>query len=365
MFFRFLDVTAEGEANFWSALTCQRFSPWRPGATDPSTLRNHGRGRSRPNQSADRSAHSKIWSTAKSRMRRKHAIAWQLLIGLTVVLSLSCARKNSSTVSPNVSQPVPAVAHTAVLQSILRHDVLRVCADPNNLPFSNRRQEGFENKIADLIARELQVKVEYTWWAQRRGFVRNTLKAGLCDVVIGMPSSMELALTTAPYYRSTYAFVFRKDSNFKLQSFDDEVLKHVPIGVQLIGDDFANAPPAHALTNRHIIQNVKGYSVYGDYNQANPPARIVEAVAKREIDVAVVWGPLAGYFAKREGVPLEVVPVSPRIDLPYLPFVYDISMGVRREDSAFKDQLDEILARKSREIGNILDEYNVPRVPAI
>ncbi|HEY6231027.1 MAG TPA: substrate-binding domain-containing protein [Pyrinomonadaceae bacterium] len=248
---------------------------------------------------------------------------------------------------------------------MLRHDVLRVCADPNNLPFSNRRQEGFENKIADLIARELQVKVEYTWWAQRRGFVRNTLKSGLCDVVIGMPSSMELALTTAPYYRSTYAFVFRKDSHLKLQSFDDEALKHLQIGVQLIGDDFANAPPAHALTNRHIVQNVKGYSVYGDYNQANPPARIVEAVAKREIDVAVVWGPLAGYFAKRQGVPLEVVPVSPRIDLPYLPFVYDISMGVRREDSAFKDQLDAILARKSREIDNILDEYNVPRVPAI
>jgi quinoprotein dehydrogenase-associated probable ABC transporter substrate-binding protein len=294
--------------------------------------------------------------------RLKRTIAWQLLIGAVGVLCLSCARENSSSVS--TSADIPVVTQPAAAQSIIRHDVLRVCADPNNLPFSNRREEGFENKIADLIARELKVKVEYTWWAQRRGFVRNTLKAGSCDLIVGMPSSMELALTTAPYYRSTYTFVFRKESHLSLHSFDDELLKHVQIGVQLIGDDFANAPPAHALSNRHIVQNVKGYSVYGDYTEANPPARIVEAVAKREIDVAVVWGPLAGYFARRQGVPLEVVPVSPQIDLPYLPFVYDISMGVRREDSAFKEQLEEILARKSREIGNILDEYNIPRMPS-
>jgi mxaJ protein len=305
-------------------------------------------------------------------LRLTCASAWQLLMVFGVILSLSCGvQKNSSSVttsiSPKVSTPtaVPAVTQSVAAQSNIRHDVLRVCADPNNLPFSNRRQQGFENKIADLIARELKVKVEYTWWAQRRGFVRNTLKAGLCDLIVGLPSSMELALTTTPYYRSAYAFIFRKDRHFSLHSFDDALLKHVQIGVQLIGDDFANTPPAHALSNRHIVENVKGYSVYGDYSQANPPARIIEAVAKREIDVAVVWGPQAGYFAKRQGIPLEVVPVSPQIDLPYLPFVYDISMGVRREDGAFKDQLEKILARKSREIGKILDEYNVPRVPAI
>lgn len=306
-------------------------------------------------------------------LRLKRALALQLLIGFGVMLLLSCGieRKGASVItniSPNVSMHpgIPAAAtQAATAQSSIKRDVLRVCADPNNLPFSNRLQEGFENKIADLIARELKVKVEYTWWAQRRGFVRNTLKSGSCDLIVGMPSSMELALTTTPYYRSTYTFVFRKNSHLNLHSFDDELLKHVQIGVQLIGDDFANTPPAHALTNRHIVQNVKGYSVYGDYNQANPPARIVEAVAKREIDVAVVWGPQAGYFAKRQGVPLEVVPVLPRIDLPYLPFVYDISMGVRREDTAFKEQLEKIITRKAREIGSILDKYNVPRVPAI
>jgi mxaJ protein len=304
------------------------------------------------------------------RQQLAHAIGRTLprqpWIMLIVILSLSCGGNKSSSSSSSQSQLMnyPAT-QPATQQSNARRDVLRVCADPNNLPFSNRRGEGFENKIAELIARDLQVKVEYTWWAQRRGFVRNTLKAGSCDLIVGMPSSMELALTTTPYYRSTYAFVFRKESHLTLHSFDDDVLKHLQIGVQLIGDDFANTPPAHALSNRHIVQNVKGYSVYGDYNQPNPPARIIEAVANGDIDVAVVWGPLAGYFAKRQRVPLTVVPVSPQIDLPYLPFVYDISMGVRREDSAFKDQLDEILARKSREIGNILDEYHVPRLPVI
>jgi quinoprotein dehydrogenase-associated probable ABC transporter substrate-binding protein len=243
--------------------------------------------------------------------------------------------------------------------------VLRVCADPNNLPFSNRRLEGFENRIAALVAREMNATVEYTWRAQRRGFIRETLRAGACDVIIGMPSSLELALTTAPYYRSTYAFVYRKDRGLDIRSFDDAALRDVRVGVQMVGDDFANTPPAHALASRHIIQNVKGYSVYGDYDEENPPARIIEAVARGEIDVAIAWGPLAGYFARPQRVPLEVVPVSPQIDLPYLPFVYDISMGVRRGDDAFREQLDEILSRKSLEIEAILDEYGVPRVGTV
>jgi mxaJ protein len=239
---------------------------------------------------------------------------------------------------------------------------LRVCSDPNNLPFSNDRLEGFENKIAALLAREMKLEVNYTWWAQRRGFIRNTLKAGECDLVIGLPSSFELALTTSPYYRSTYVFVSRKDRRLNITSFDDPLLHQVKIGVQLIGDDFANTPPAHALSNRKIIQNVRGYTVYGDYAQANPPARIIDAVARGEVDVAVVWGPLAGYFARQAKVPLTVVPVSPEIDLPFLPFVYDISMGVRRGDDAFREELEEIIARRRSEIEGILDEYGVPRV---
>jgi len=240
--------------------------------------------------------------------------------------------------------------------------VLRVCADPNNLPFSNARREGFENKLADLVARELGARVEYTWWAQRRGFVRNTLNAGACDVLMGVPMSFELALATRPYYRSTYVFVVRRDSKLHPTSFDDPALREARIGVQLVGDDGANTPPAHALARRGIVRNVHGYMVYGDYRQPNPPARILDAVASRELDVAVVWGPLAGYFAARSKVPLEITPVSPQIDLPFLPFVFDISMAVRRGNDTLKTELERVLRQRRASVDSILAEYHIPRL---
>jgi mxaJ protein len=236
---------------------------------------------------------------------------------------------------------------------------LRVCADPNNLPFSNAKEEGFENRIAQLVAREMGTRVEYTWWAQRRGFSRNTLKAGTCDLFIGVPTGFGPVLATRPYYRSTYTFVTRRTGP-RITSFDDPRLKTLRVGVQLIGDDYANTPPAQALTNRHIVRNVRGYTVIGNYLQPNPPSRIVRAVADGEVDVAVVWGPLAGYFGERSTPPLRVVPVSPEIDIPYLPFVFDMAMGVRRGDTALRDSLDAIILRRKPEIDAILKEYNVP-----
>jgi mxaJ protein len=259
---------------------------------------------------------------------------------------------------------VPALLLAVLLGGCARKEprVLRVCADPNNLPFSNRKLAGFENEIAALLAKDLGAKVEYTWWAQRRGFFRNTLKAGLCDVAMGVPSSFELALTTRPYYRSTYVFVTRRDGGPVVRSFDDPVLRTVRVGVQLAGDDGYNPPPAHALARRGVVQNVSGYTLYGDYTQANPPARIIDAVARGEVGVAVVWGPLAGYFAQRSPVALRLTPVSPQIDLPYLPFVFDISLGVRRGETALRDELDAALDRRQKDIDAILGRYGVPRV---
>ena len=243
-------------------------------------------------------------------------------------------------------------------------NVLRVCADPNNLPFSDSTGAGFENRLATLVAGEMNAKVEYTWWAQRRGFVRNTLNARQCDVVMGVPTSFELTAVTRPYYRSSYVFVSRRDRALRVRSLDDSALRHLTVGVQLVGDDYANAPPAHALANRGIVDNVRGYNVQGDYRRASPPARIIDAVANGDVDIAVAWGPLAGYFATRESVPLEIVPVSPQVDLPFLPFVFDISMGVRRADSTLRDTLNAILLRRRASIDSLLDAYGVPLLNA-
>jgi mxaJ protein len=248
-----------------------------------------------------------------------------------------------------------------VLAGCAGKPALRVCADPNNLPFSNERGEGFENKLARMVADDIGARVEYTWWAQRRGFVRNTLRAGACDVLLGVPTGFELAQTTKPYYRSTYVMVARRDSQVALRSLDDPRLRTMRIGVQMIGDDFSNSPPAHALSDRGIVRNVVGYSVLGDYRRPNPPARILEAVADGEVDAALVWGPLAGYFAGRERVPLELTPIAPD---PSRPFAFDISMAVRRGDDERRRMLDDFIGRRRGDIDRLLAEYGVPRVDA-
>ncbi len=239
---------------------------------------------------------------------------------------------------------------------------LRVCADPNNLPFTNQAEEGFENRLAELIAAEMKRTVRYTWWPQRRGFIRNTVQAGACDVVMGVPATFEMLKTTRAYYRSTYVFLTAKARNLAIDSLDDPVLRTLRIGVHMIGDDFANPPPAHALARRGIVDNVAGYGIFGDYTQPNPPARLIEAVAHGDVDVALVWGPFAGYFARRQPVPLEISPVKPEIDAPSLPFVFDIAVGVAREQDQLHAEIDAVLARRTADIDALLEEYGIPRV---
>jgi len=236
---------------------------------------------------------------------------------------------------------------------------LRVCADPDNLPFSNDRLEGFENKIAQVVATELNATVRYTWHAERRGFIRQTLKAGKCDLVIGVPSGYDPVLSTKPYYNSSYVFVYAKNRKLDLHSFDDPKLRNIRIGLHAFGEDGANSPPAHALGRRGIARNIVGYTILA--TDDSPPGRIIDAVAAGEIDVAIVWGPFAGYFAQREKVPLEVVPVAGTTDAS-LPFTYEISMGVRRGDTAFKEKLEDILDRRHDDIQKVLQAYGVPIV---
>jgi quinoprotein dehydrogenase-associated probable ABC transporter substrate-binding protein len=238
----------------------------------------------------------------------------------------------------------------------------RVCADPGNMPHSNQKQEGFENKIAELVAGALGESTHYTWWGQRRGFIRNTMNAtleeGRCDVVIGVPEGYDLVSPTKPYYRSTYVFVYRKDKGPEVKSLDDPVLKKVKIGVHLLGDDYTNPPPVHELSKRGVVGNLVGFSTF--YSADNPPSAIIDAVASGKVDVAIVWGPAAGYFVKQQRVPLVMVPVpSGPGDLP---FEFGISMGVKPGNTALKNQLEKVIDARRAEITKILNDYNVPLV---
>ncbi len=243
---------------------------------------------------------------------------------------------------------------------------LRVCAAPNNLPFSNQRLEGFENKIAEIIAADMNASVRYTWHPQQRGFIRNTLKAKACDLVMGVPTGYDLVLPTKPYYSASYVFVYPKNRKLDLHSFDDPALRELQIGLHAFGADGANSPPAHALARRGIVSNVVGFTILD--TDDSPPGRIIAAVAAGEIDVAIVWGPFAGYFAQQQPVELAVVPVQAAVsgaDRIALPFTFDIAMGVRRDDAAFKAQIEGILERKHSDIQKVLDAYGVPRVGAL
>jgi mxaJ protein len=242
---------------------------------------------------------------------------------------------------------------------------LRVCADPDNLPYSSEDGSGFENRIARVIADELELPLQYTWLPDRRGFVRKTLGAGLCDVIIGVPVGFGPVASTHPYYRSSYVFVQREpgEGSAPLASFDDARLASLRIGVQLIGNDLAASPPGYALARRGAVENVVGYTVYGD---GPPAARMIDAVAKGELDAAVIWGPQAGYFATHAGVSMRVTRAPSPSDLASMPlaipFEFSIAMGVRRSDLALLQRLDNAIARRQRDIDAILDEYNVPRV---
>jgi quinoprotein dehydrogenase-associated probable ABC transporter substrate-binding protein len=237
----------------------------------------------------------------------------------------------------------------------------RVCSDPENLPLSNQRLEGFENKIATLLAKDFGTTPTYIWWGQRRGFIRNTmnatLKEGRCDIVIGVPATYDLVRATKPYYRSTYVFVYPKTRK-AITSLDDPVLKKLKIGVHLLGDDYSNPPPVHELGKRHIVDNVVGFSTF--YSAENPASAIVDAVAAGTIDVAIVWGPVGGYYAARQKVPMAVTPIpSGPGDLP---FAFDIAIGVKKGNDALHAKLERLLVERRPEILQILRDYNVPLV---
>jgi mxaJ protein len=240
---------------------------------------------------------------------------------------------------------------------------LVVCADPNNMPFTNQARAGFENKIIERIARDLGTRVQYFWWTQRRGYVRNTLNERKCDVWTGIAAGVQSAATSHPYYRSTYVFVSRRNEHLDGLTLADPRLRTLSIGVQLIGNDATNTPPAQAIASDGITANVHGFPLYANYDRANPQAAIIRAVESGRIDVALVWGPPAGFFARSSKIPLRLDPVTPSDD-PRWPMVYDVAVAVRRGNEALLNRINAAIDRDRSALDAILERYDVPK-PAV
>jgi len=235
---------------------------------------------------------------------------------------------------------------------------LRVCADPDNLPYSNSHGQGFENELARLVGRQLNRHVRY-YWLPQRGKYFGALRAGACDMAMEAPLNYPGIRTTKPYYRSIYVFLSRRDRNLNIRSFNDALLRNLRIGVQVMGDDDAVAPPAEALAARGMLRNITWYGLYRNYLTANRPAVLIDAIEKGEIDVAIAWGPLGGYFARIAQTPLRVTPVSPRSERS-VRFAFDIAMAVEPRNVTLAGQLNGFLARHAVETRRILERYGVP-----
>lgn len=253
----------------------------------------------------------------------------------------------------------PSLAAAALLcASAAQADELRVCADPDNLPFSNAKGEGFENHIINLLAQGMGRTVTYVWTTERRATAIEVMARGRCDVVPGAIAGAAGVMTTRAYMHSAYALVSRDD--VRVTGFDDPQMKRLRIGVQSVGDD-AVTPPVEALLSRGLAGNLRPYTLHGNASDPNTAGGMVHAVAARDIDAAVLWGPFAGYYAARQDIALNVVAVAAAPQDP--PMDFAISMAVRSGDVALRDALDRALAANRPAITAILGDYHVPLLP--
>nr|WP_245257482.1 substrate-binding domain-containing protein [Methylocapsa acidiphila] len=231
--------------------------------------------------------------------------------------------------------------------------VLRVCADPRNLPYSNEAGEGFENKLAELFARKLGKSLAYSFYPGATGFIRNTLNAHRCDVVMGIPQGDDIVQGTNPYYRTAYALVVKKGSGLEsVETLEDPRLKDKRIGI------VAGTPPATNLALNALLPNVKSYPLVVDTRHDAPTSEMIADLEQGRIDVAILWGPIAGYFAKKSAVGLKIAPLVKEAQGPRL--VYRIGMGVRHADQDWKRRLNALIAESKGEIDGILEAYGVP-----
>ena len=229
----------------------------------------------------------------------------------------------------------------------------KVCADPDNMPYSNSKQEGFEDKIAAVLAQELGKKLSFQYAYYRQGFLRNTLNANRCDYVMSTTSDNDSMRTSVPYYRSGFVFVYRKSSGYNITDWDAPDLRKGIIGI------VGQSPPTRPLADHNLMENARPYRLQRDLNF--PPSQLVDDLVKGDIDVAIVWGPIAGYFAKQAAIPLVVVPIPEYEDKNVKGKEnWNISIGVRNKDKARAEELNKAIENRQADIDKILDQYGVP-----
>jgi quinoprotein dehydrogenase-associated probable ABC transporter substrate-binding protein len=245
-----------------------------------------------------------------------------------------------------------AVAVAAQTSDLVDRSELRVCADPNNLPFSDERKEGFENKIAELMGGELGLKVDYAWFPQVIGFVRNTLQAHLCDLVIGTVAGDEIMQTTNPYYFTTYVMFYRSDKGLAFDGVQDPGLARRRLGV------VAGTPPADLLVRHDLMSRTKPYALTIDTRAESPTHDMVQDVVDGTIDAGFLWGPIAGYYRKRDALPLTLVPLKSEPGAARM--AYHIAMGVRGNEPEWRRRVNTAIVKRQAEITVILRDYGVP-----
>ena len=232
---------------------------------------------------------------------------------------------------------------------------LRICADPDNLPFSNRAVSGFDDRIISLLAHDIHREPLFVWARSRRGFLREQFNKNTCDVLLGVPTGVRGIAVTDPYYTSSYAFVTPARQDLQIASFRDERLKDRRIGLQILEEDLS--PPSLPLIRSGYAAQIVGFESFGKRE-----GDVVKAVADGRVGVAVVWGPVAGYFAQRSPVRLAVTPVSPAYKFSGVPFTYSIGLGVHKQDRALLQQLNDSIRRLQPRINQILTAFAIPTV---
>jgi quinoprotein dehydrogenase-associated probable ABC transporter substrate-binding protein len=260
-----------------------------------------------------------------------------------------CAVALAGTPSIGVAQMPPTQSPTGEL---VARTELRICADPNSMPFSDEKGEGFENKIADLLGKDMSLPVKYTWFPQVIGFVRNTLRANRCDLVMGTVAGDDIMQTTTPYYYTSYVIAYRGDSGLSFTDFNDPKLKALHIGI------VAGTPPADLLVRHDLMANARPYALTVDTRFESPVHQMLTDIVNKEIDAGLLWGPIAGYYIKKGGMPLKMVLLQNEPGAPRM--AYHIAMGVRNNEPEWRRRINAEINRHRDEITAILRDYGVP-----